>query len=484
MEKYTHIGIVFELHNYNKENITTLTPLNVVKCIPLNTFSFKADGFEEDINNLYEGTQSEEEIGIGFAIPIKELTNIYAGLTINEAMIEYRDDITDYDYIQEYDVKTDKTTTYKIDPEDDKKTIVAICEHNTFNEKESIITDFSEKYEVSEDEEVDIKLNVKEVYDYVRESVIGQDKAIRKAIITIDKNIKIENYRNKTNLLVIGPSGCGKTEIFRSIAEKVNLPITIEDSEQYSVAGYQGASVSDMLIKLYNNAGNNLALAEKGILVIDEIDKKVKTTDDDVSGKRFLNSLLSLMEGTSFRINVGSDLREHYINFNTNNLTVVLLGAFSDIVKKETSIGFNNNINKEEKSFSEITGEDLKKQGILIDLIRRIDLINIEKLTVNDIVKIIKYSRNNCLNEFKKLAEAKSVKLNISDAAIEKIAIEAHKKGIGASGIKNTLNSILDDALFEVSLNEDTYESINVTKKSLEKVPPYILIKKRNTKKN
>lgn len=484
MEKYTHVGIVFELHNYNKENITTLTPLNVVKCIPLNTFSFKADGFEEDINNLYEGTQSEEEIGIGFAIPIKELTRIYAGLTINEAMIEYRDDITDYDYIQEYDVKTDKTTTYKIDPEDDKKTIVAFCEHNTFNEKESIITDFSEKYEVSEDEEVDIKLNVKEVYDYVKESVIGQDKAIRKAIITIDKNIKIENYRNKTNLLVIGPSGCGKTEIFRSIAEKVNLPITIEDSEQYSVAGYQGASVSDMLIKLYNNAGNNLALAEKGILVIDEIDKKVKTTDDDVSGKRFLNSLLSLMEGTAFRINVGSDLREHYINFNTNNLTVVLLGAFSDIVKKETSIGFNNNINKEEKSFSEITGEDLKKQGILIDLIRRIDLINIEKLTVNDIVKIIKYSRNNCLNEFKKLAEAKSVKLNISDAAIEKIAIEAHKKGIGASGIKNTLNSILDDALFEVSLNEDTYESINVTKKSLEKVPPYILIKKRNTKKN
>lgn len=484
MEKYTHIGIVFELHNYNKENITTLTPLNVVKCIPLNTFSFKADGFEEDINNLYEGTQSEEEIGIGFAIPIKELTNIYAGLTINEAMIEYRDDITDYDYIQEYDVKNDKTTTYKIDPEDDKKTIVAFCEHNTFNENDSVITDFSEKYEVSEDEEVDIKLNVKEVYDYVRESVIGQDKAIRKAIITIDKNIKIENYRNKTNLLVIGPSGCGKTEIFRSIAEKVNLPITIEDSEQYSVAGYQGASVSDMLIKLYNNAGNNLALAEKGILVIDEIDKKVKTTDDDVSGKRFLNSLLSLMEGTSFRINVGSDLREHYINFNTNNLTVVLLGAFSDIVKKETSIGFNNNINKEEKSFSEITGEDLKKQGILIDLIRRIDLINIEKLTVNDIVKIIKYSRNNCLNEFKKLAEAKSVKLNISDAAIEKIAIEAHKKGIGASGIKNTLNSILDDALFEVSLNEDTYESINVTKNSLEKVPPYILRKKRNTKKN
>ena len=478
MDKYTHVGIIFELHNYTKDNVTTLTPLNVVKCLPLNNFTFKVDDIEENVNNLYEGTQSEEDIGLGFVISIKELTEIYAGESLNDAMIEYRDDITDYDYMQEYDKTDDKTTTYKINPDDDEKNIVAICEHNTFNEKDSVITNFSDKYEIS-NEEVNIDLNVKEVYDYVSGSVIGQDRAIKKAIITIDKNINIENYRNKTNLLVIGPSGCGKTEIFRSIAEKVNLPITIEDSEQYSVAGYQGSSVSDMLIKLYNNAGNNLALAQKGILVIDEIDKKVKTNDDDVSGKRFLNSLLSLMEGTTFRINVGTDVREHFINFSTNNLTVVLVGAFSDIIKNETSIGFNNNIDKSEKKFSEITSDDLKKQGILVDLIRRVDLINIEKLTVDDIINIIKYSRNNYLNELKNLAKLKDVELNISDDAIEKIAHEAHLKGIGASGIKNTLNAMLDDALFEVSINPGTYKSIDVTSISLDNKPPYIL--KRNT---
>lgn len=475
MEKYTHIGIIFELHNFKNENITTLTPLNVVKCIPIDSFNFKVDGFDENIGNLYEGTMSEEEIGIGFTLPIKDLTSIYAGIPISEAMIEYRDDITDYDYIQEYDKEKDITTTYKIDPDTDSKTIVATCSHNTFNENDSVINDFSNEYKI--DEEVNIDFNVKEVYDYVKECVIGQDKAIKKAIITIDKNIKIENYRNKTNLLVIGPSGCGKTEIFRSIAEKANIPITIEDSEQYSVAGYQGSSVSDMLIKLYNIAGNNLSFAEKGILVIDEIDKKVKTTDDDVSGKRFLNSLLSLMEGTSFRINVGSDMREHYINFNTNNLTIVLLGAFSDIVKNETSIGFNNNITKSEKEFSKITLEDLKKYGILVDLLRRVNLINVEKLTVRDIENIIKHSKNNCLNEFKNLAKNKNVTLNISDEAIKKIAEQAHKKGIGASGIKNTLNEILDDALFEISINENIYESINVTEESLNQVPPYILKK-------
>ena len=54
----------------------------------------------------------------------------------------------------------------------------------------------------------------------------------KEIIKEISNDLNIENYRNKTNLLVIGPSGCGKTEIFRSIAEKINLPITIEDSEQ------------------------------------------------------------------------------------------------------------------------------------------------------------------------------------------------------------------------------------------------------------
>jgi len=363
MEKYTHIGIVFQLQNYEKENITTLTPLNVVKCIPINQFSFKVDGFEENIGNLYEGTMSEEELGIGFALPIKELTNIYAGYSLEDATIEYRDDITDYDYIQEYDKEKDITSTYKIEPDTDEKIIIATCEHNTFNENESVIKDFSQKYEVSE-EEVNIEFDVKEVYNYLKGSVFGQDKAIKKAIITIDKNTKIKNYRNKTDLLVIGPSGCGKTEIFRSIAEKANIPIIVEDSEQYSVAGYQGASVSEMLIKLYNIAGNNLALAEKGILVIDEIDKKVNTSDDDVSGKRFLNSLLSLMEGTSFRINVGSFEKEHYVNFSTNNLTVILLGAFTDIVKKKKNIGFCSDITNSEKEFSEITLDDLKNMAL------------------------------------------------------------------------------------------------------------------------
>ncbi|MBP3445526.1 MAG: AAA family ATPase [Bacilli bacterium] len=474
MEKYTHVGIVFEMRG--KDNNYILTQLNVSKCYVVDKHSYFVKNFDSTLNNLYEGTLSEEEYSIGFVISIKDLLDTYYGLTLEEAMIEYRDDISDYDYIQEYDSENDTTLTYRINPEDDRKILLAKCYNNTFNDTEAVIELNSEI--IKTEEEINYEFNIKEVYNYVKSCVIGQDEAVKKAITTIDKNLNIENYRNKTNLLVIGPSGCGKTEIFRSIAEKINLPITIEDSEQYSVAGYQGASVNEMLIKLYEKAARNQNLAEHGILVIDEIDKKVNTSDDDVSGKRFLNSLLSLMEGTTFRINVGSDMHEHYINFNTNNLTIVLLGAFSNIIDINHSMGFNNDINDKKKKYSEITIEDMKKYGVLIDLLRRVNIINVNELSIDDIEKIIKDSKNNCLLEFKNLFSKRNVELDISNEAIRKIAIKSYNKNIGASGIKNTFNELLDNALFEVSM-EDIYDKVLITEDSLEKEPPYILIKKR-----
>ena len=84
------------------------------------------------------------------------------------------------------------------------------------------------------------------MYKQITGSVKGQDKAVRQIVSTMDRNINLENYRNKTNMLIIGPSGSGKTEIFRSIASKLDIPMVIEDSEQYSATGYVGSDITDM----------------------------------------------------------------------------------------------------------------------------------------------------------------------------------------------------------------------------------------------
>ena len=66
-------------------------------------------------------------------------------------------------------------------------------------------------------------------------------------------------------MLVCGPTGVGKTEIFRTISKKTNIPITIEDSTEYTAASYKGKDVSEMLLHLYENAGKDKEKAQRFI---------------------------------------------------------------------------------------------------------------------------------------------------------------------------------------------------------------------------
>ena len=61
-----------------------------------------------------------------------------------------------------------------------------------------------------------------------------------------------------------------------------------------------------MLVDLYHAAGDNLELAERGILVIDEVDKRASHggAGHDVSGSGVQEALYKLAEGTKIRINV------------------------------------------------------------------------------------------------------------------------------------------------------------------------------------
>ena len=119
--------------------------------------------------------------------------------------------------------------------------------------------------------------------------IIGQDEQVRRIITAIYRAIKFKSI--KTNILVIGSSGTGKTETIKQIAKRLHMPYTIEDANQYTQEGYYGADVKDMIYNLLDNANQDIKLAQQGIIVIDEIDKKVSRDDQDISGTRVLKSL-------------------------------------------------------------------------------------------------------------------------------------------------------------------------------------------------
>lgn len=484
--KYTHIGVIFEKKIVNDHIV--LNPVSTARCNIVDELTYDVE-FIGEIGSIFENSFDLEDQTMGFVISIDDLKLKYGDL--EEGIKIYQYEIFKYLYIQKYNSENDSVVTYKLDLYDNIFKKIAEFKDNAIDYKDEEITFTNDKFlntsklkkttidKTENKEKTNIKIDMIELYKYIKESVIGQDKAIRQIVSTIDRNYNLTNYRNKTNILLIGPSGAGKTEIFRTIEEKLNIPITIEDSEQYSAVGYQGSSISDMLIKLYHKANDNLELAERGILVIDEIDKKVSNTKDDVSGNRVLNSLLSLMEGTTFRINTTeNDFNPNYVNFDTSYLTVILAGAFSDMTEEEKGLGFNSDIRKN-ISYQEIDLKKLNKYGLSREILRRVSIYKLNELSIDDLINIMNNSKNSALKEFYDYAKKKKIKLYIDDQAIKKIAYMAKEKNIGASGIKATLNEILNDAFFEYEANKDIYSSIKITETSLSKNPPYILIKKK-----
>ena len=73
-------------------------------------------------------------------------------------------------------------------------------------------------------------------------------------------------------MLLVGPTGSGKTLLVQ-LADILNVPFAIADATTLTEAGYVGEDVENIIVKLYQKAGQNAEKAAKGIIYIDEIDK-------------------------------------------------------------------------------------------------------------------------------------------------------------------------------------------------------------------
>jgi len=123
----------------------------------------------------------------------------------------------------------------------------------------------------------------KDIKDFLDQYVIGQEyskKILSVAVYNHYRRISHLKSRKqddvdleKSNILLIGPTGSGKTLLAQTLARKLNVPFTIADATTLTEAGYVGEDVENILLKLIQNAGEDIEKAELGIVYIDEIDK-------------------------------------------------------------------------------------------------------------------------------------------------------------------------------------------------------------------
>lgn len=336
----------------------------------------------------------------------------------------------------------------------------------------------------------------REIHDYLNLYITGQEEAKEILSTSAYNHYKRINHKGnndvtveKSNVLMIGPTGTGKTLFAKTLAKKLNVPFAIADATTLTEAGYVGDDVESVLERLLVVANYDIDAAQKGIIYIDEIDKKTRksessTTTRDVSGEGVQQALLRLIEGTVTKVKLGMNSKkftDEIAEFDTSNVLFIVGGAFVGVeefiikrIKTKTGVGFTGNVMSKEHSdgvLKALRSEDIVKYGLIPELVGRLPIITtLDKLSEEQLVEIMQTVKNSIIDQVKELMLYNDIELDFGLSYFKEVACRASKTGMGARAVK----SIVENSLFYLMYNAPELQEEGVVKVIFDKYPSRI----------
>lgn len=178
--------------------------------------------------------------------------------------------------------------------------------------------------------------------------------------------------------------------------------------------------------------------------------------------------------------------QQEYIQFDTKDVMFICGGAFDGLEKiiekriGEKVIGFNSFVEKSKKETDEILkqvqSEDLLKFGLIPEFIGRLpSIVTLEELDEDALVQIITKPKNALIKQYKRLFELDNVELEVEKDAVNAIAKKALDKKTGARGLRNIMEDVMRDIMFEIPSRNDVKKCI-ITEESIENTNPTLVL--------
>jgi ATP-dependent Clp protease ATP-binding subunit ClpX len=323
-----------------------------------------------------------------------------------------------------------------------------------------------------------------EVYSKLSKWIVGQDRAkkiLSVAVVNHYKRLRaldggLHDPRlarvpiGKSNVLLLGPTGVGKTALVQALARSLDVPLAIGDATSLTEAGYVGEDVENVVLNLVREADFDIALAQRGIIYIDEIDKIRRSGGNvsitrDVSGEGVQQALLKMIEGTVVNVPPQGG-RKHpedsYLRVDTGQILFLCGGAFDglkEIVARRVgrnTFGFGTAEPDAQKTapddlLSRVLPEDLIEFGMIPELVGRLPVIAaLDDLTEADLVRILTEPQDALVKQYQALFAMDGMRLRFTDESLVEVARRAITLGSGARGLRAVLEDVLLDLQFRL----------------------------------
>lgn len=298
----------------------------------------------------------------------------------------------------------------------------------------------------------------------------------------------------KSNILLIGPSGSGKTLLAKTVTQLLKVPFAMGDATSLTEAGYVGEDVDTLLYRLLEKAKFNEAVAQSGIVFLDEVDKIARAGGGskgspnsgggrDVGGEGVQHALLKMLEGTIVQVVDKRRPGREYISFDTSNLLFILSGAFvglEGIVGARStipSIGFNKEDSKDDiissdKSvvscspaivgknssnwMEELQTTDIINYGLIPEFIGRVPVVAVlEELDEKTLVRTLTEPKNSLIKQYQHLFNMNGVDLVFTDDSLIAIGRVSIESKTGARGLRGIMEKLLLPLMYEIPSKKD-----------------------------